>query len=107
MEEHTFLTFVVMNTRLLKTGGAASHQFKQEGGYIGNDESCHWVLPDPNNALITPYCQIKFQNGQYHLVDIQGGIGVNEQIPNLNRIKPLSFIMGMCLELGLINLKPT
>ena len=79
MEEHTFLTFVVMNTRLLKTGGAASHQFKQEGGYIGNDESCHWVLPDPNNALITPYCQIKFQNGQYHLVDIQGGIGVNEQ----------------------------
>ncbi|MGO2321442.1 type VI secretion system-associated FHA domain protein [Vibrio casei] len=105
MEEHTFLTFVVMNTRLLKTGGAASHQFKQEGGYIGNDESCHWVLPDPNNALITPYCQIKFQNGQYHLVDIQGGIGVNEQDPQFEQNKAIIVHNGDVFRIGSYQLK--
>ncbi|MCF7354519.1 type VI secretion system-associated FHA domain protein TagH [Vibrio sp. CK2-1] len=100
MEEKTFLTFVVMNTRLLKTGGAASHQFKQEGGYIGNDDSCHWILPDPNNALITPYCQIKFENDEYHLIDIQGGIGINDESPQFEQQRHIKVKDGDVFRIG-------
>lgn len=100
MEEKLFLTFVVMNTRLLKTGGAASHQFKQEGGYIGNDDTCHWVLPDPNNALITPYCQISFENGEYQLIDIQGGIGINDEAPQFEQQRQVKVKDGDVFRIG-------
>ncbi|WP_105902361.1 type VI secretion system-associated FHA domain protein TagH [Vibrio gangliei] len=100
MEEKLFLTFVVMNTRLLKTGGAASHQFEQEGGLIGNDDSCHWVLPDPNNALITPYCEITFEDGEYRLTDIQGGIGINDEPAQFEQQRKVTVKNGDIFRIG-------
>ncbi|MBD1575459.1 type VI secretion system-associated FHA domain protein TagH [Vibrio sp. S11_S32] len=105
MEEQLFLTFVVMNTRLLKTGGAASFQFKQQGGFIGNDDTCHWVLPDPNNALITPYCQITFSDKQYHLVDLQGGIGINNQEPKFEQNNTTLIRNGDVFRIGSYQIK--
>ncbi len=105
MEQQVFLTFVVMNPRLFKTGGAASYQFKQSGGFIGHDDSCQWVLPDPNNALVSPYCQIKFQDGRYIMLDLNGGISVNDKSASYEQNKEIIIHSGDVFRLGSYQVK--
>lgn len=47
-----------------------SHEFKEEGGSIGRDSSCSWVLHDKKEAISRIHANIEYKGGEYYLIDV-------------------------------------
>jgi len=47
-----------------------SHEFKKEGGSIGRDPSCAWVLNDSSEELSRIHANIEYKGGEYYLIDV-------------------------------------
>jgi type VI secretion system FHA domain protein len=48
----------------------ASQTFTEQGGTIGRGPSNTWVLDDPNRYMSTKHAEIRYEGGNYYLVDL-------------------------------------
>ncbi len=67
-----------------------SHVFTELGGTIGRGADNTWVLDDPNRYMSSRHAEIRYDSGQYYLVDISTNgtfhNGSNEPLGSGNRI---------------------
>ena len=69
-----------------------SFQFNKKGGIVGRDAHCTWELVDSQNIISNNHAEIKYEGGEYFIVDIsQNGIFYNAQNKKLpkNKMIPL------------------
>jgi type VI secretion system protein ImpI len=65
------LTLKIENHASLPDGGPLSFTLEgQRSADIGRDQHLDWSLPDPNRFISGRHCEIKYQSGDYLLVDV-------------------------------------
>ena len=47
-----------------------SHEFKKEGGTVGRDSDCSWVLNDKSGVVSRKHLEIEYKHGKYFMVDV-------------------------------------
>jgi len=47
-----------------------SHEFKQEGGSIGRESTCSWILHDSKGVVSRVHANIEYKAGEYYLIDV-------------------------------------
>ena len=47
-----------------------SHEFKKEGGTVGRDSDCSWVLNDKSGSISRKHLEIEHKQGKYFMIDV-------------------------------------
>ncbi|MDE8653709.1 type VI secretion system-associated FHA domain protein TagH [Novosphingobium album (ex Liu et al. 2023)] len=63
------LTLTIRNATSLANGSPVSLVLDRRGAKIGRAATADWCLPDPSLHISSQHCEIRFNNGQYELVD--------------------------------------
>jgi type VI secretion system protein ImpI len=65
------LTLKIDNHSSLPDGGPLSYTLEgQRSADIGRDQHLDWSLPDPERFISGKHCEIKYQSGDYFLIDV-------------------------------------
>ena len=76
-------------------------QFSAIGGFIGRDESCHWILSDDNRAVSSKHLFVGSNDGQYYAKDIESTNGTRINGVRIPYDKEIKLARGDIIELGL------
>lgn len=73
------LVLKVLNTANIESGCSAHSVFDQNGGTIGYDKSCHWVIQDNRSNISSNHLKVFFYNN-YYCVQVLGNnnISIND-----------------------------
>lgn len=64
------LILSLRNCSQLSNGGAVRIELDRRGAVLGRSPTVDWTLPDPSNIISGRHCEIRFEAGQYIVVDI-------------------------------------
>ncbi|WP_305985417.1 type VI secretion system-associated FHA domain protein TagH [Roseibium sp. MMSF_3544] len=64
------ITLQIENVDRLQTGGQVSYSCSDRGFDIGRHEHLDWSLPDPQRVVSGKHCEVRYESGQFVLVDV-------------------------------------
>ena len=64
------ITLQIENVDRLETGGQVSYSCTDRGFDIGRHDHLDWSLPDPQRVISGKHCEVRFEDGQFVLLDI-------------------------------------
>lgn len=94
------LTLKIENHSSLPDGGPLSFTLNgQRSADIGRDQHLDWSLPDPQRFISGKHCEIKYQSGEYMLIDVStNGTFVNGALTRVQ--SPYRLKHGDRLQIG-------
>jgi type VI secretion system protein ImpI len=94
------LTLKIENHSSLPDGGPLSFTLNgQRSADIGRDQHLDWSLPDPQRFISGKHCEIKYQSGEYLLIDVStNGTFVNGALTRVQ--SPYRLKHGDRLQIG-------
>lgn len=79
------IAFNVVNSQLLESGLVPHTRMDKNGGMIGANSSCEWILRDRDRSIGDSYCRILWLDGHFCIEDLCGRVFLNGSSVELGR----------------------